>query len=116
MSDQKTVLKGLHEQEVERSNFRKPPIPYIPVEDEVCKKVKNDVPTFKVKIDKKTTVNASVWMGGNPEGFLIHVISAIGYIERSKLFENWVSYKTQIDKYTKDAKGVRGTLRSKTAS
>ena len=102
MSNQKTVPKGLREQEVERGNFKKPPIPYIPVEDEVGEKVKNDVQTFKVKIDNTTTVNASVWTGGNPKGFLIHIISTVGYIERSKLFKNWTSQKTQIDKYSKD--------------
>ena len=59
-------------------------------------------------INDKTTVNASVWTGGNPEGFFIHVISAIGYIESSKLFEHcWVSAKNQVDKYTKDAQEVR---------
>ena len=56
------------------------------------------------------TVNASVWTGGNPEGFLIHVIGAIEYIERSKLFESRVSYKTQVDKYNKDAKEIREYL------
>ena len=35
MSDQKTVPKGLREHEVERGNFKKLPIPYIPVEDEI---------------------------------------------------------------------------------
>ena len=60
------------------------------------------------RFDNKTTVNTSVWTGGNPEGFLIHVISAIGYIKHSKLFENWVSYKKQVDKYTKEAQEVRG--------
>ena len=42
MSDQKTVPKGLREQEVERGNFKQPSIPYIPGEDEVGKKVKSD--------------------------------------------------------------------------
>ena len=60
MSDQKTVPKGLRENEVERGNFKKPPIPYIPVEDEIGEKVKHDSRTFKVKLDNKTTVNASV--------------------------------------------------------
>ena len=85
MSDQKTVPKGLRENEVERGNFKKPPIPYIPVNDKIGEKVKSELRTFKVKLDEKTTVNASVWTGGNPEGFLIQVISALGYIERSKL-------------------------------
>ena len=99
MSDQKTVPKGLRKQVVEHGNFKKPPIPYIPVEGEVGEKVKIDARTFKVKIDAKTTVNASVWTGGNSEQFLIHVISATGYIERSKLFEVWASCKSEIDKY-----------------
>ena len=81
MSDQKTVPKGLRENKVERGNFKKLPIPYIPVNDEIGEKVKSKAQTFKVKIDDKAMVNASVWTGGNPEGFLIHVISAMGYIE-----------------------------------
>ena len=42
-------------------------------------------------------VNASVWTGGNPEGFLIHIIGAMNYIKRSKLFEKWLSTKTKVD-------------------
>ena len=41
MSDQKTVPNGLHENEVERGNFKKPLIPYIPVKDEIGEKVKS---------------------------------------------------------------------------
>ena len=68
MSNQKTVPKGLRSQEVERRNFRPPPVPYIPGEDEVGKNVsKSDNQTFKVKINDKTVVNASVWTGGNSE-------------------------------------------------
>ena len=103
MSDQKTVPKGLRSQEVERGNCKPPPVPYIPVEDEVGDKVnKSENRTFKVKIDDKTNVNASVWTGGNSEQFLIHVISAMGYIERCKLFSAWTSFKTEIKKYKED--------------
>ena len=42
MSDQKTVPKGLLDQEVERGNCKKPPILHIPVEDEVGEKVEGD--------------------------------------------------------------------------
>ena len=110
MSDQKTVIKGLCENEVEQGNFKKPPILYIPVEDKIGDKVKSKVWTFKVKIDKKTTVNASVWTGGNPEGFLIHVISAMNYIKRSKLFEKWVSAKTKVDSHILNVQDVRNYL------
>ena len=96
MSDQKTVPKGLRDNEVERGNFKKPPIPYIPVNNDIGKNVKSDARTFKVKLDDKTTVTASIWTGANPEGFLIHVISALGYIERSKLLEKWVIAKKTV--------------------
>ena len=76
------------------------------MEDEIGKKVKSEGRTFKVKIDKKTTVNASVWTGGNPKGFLIHVISAMNYIERSKLFKKWVSTKTKVDSHVLDVQDV----------
>ena len=102
MSDQKTVPKGLRSQEVERGNFKPPPVPYIPVEDEVGEKVNSDNRTYKVKINDQTTIHASVWTGGNSEQFLIHVISAMNYIERSKLFEAFQSFKEEIDKYNED--------------
>ena len=98
MSDQKAVPKGLRGQDVERGHTKKPPIPYIPLEDEIGEKVKADPRTFKVKVDGKTTVNASVWMGGSQEGFLIHVIGALNYCDRTKLFAKW-----RIVKNTRDA-------------
>ena len=112
MSDQKTVPKGLHENEVEQGNFKKPPILYIPVNNKIGEKVKSEVQTFKVKIDNKTTVNTSVWAGGNPNWFLIHVISAMNYTERSKLFEKWVSAKTATDKCVADLQDVQKHLDS----
>ena len=66
MSDQKTVPKGLRGNKVECGNFKKPPVPYIPVDDEIGEKVKSEARTFKVMLDEKTTVNASIWTGGNP--------------------------------------------------
>ena len=48
--------------------------------------------------------------GGNPKGFLIHVISALGYIERSKLYEKWVSAKTQVNKYVADLQDAQDAV------
>ena len=111
MSDQKTVPKGLCEQEVEWGHTKKLPIPYIPFNDEIGnKEVKSDARTFKVKIDNKTTVLASVWTGRNPEGFLIHVISAMNYIERSKLFEEWTSTRNAKEQHSKDLKETKEYL------
>ena len=63
-----------------------------------------------MKINDKTTVNASVWTGGNSKQFLIHVISATGYIERSKLFKVWASFKSEVDKYWKDVENLKTFL------
>ena len=54
----------------------------------------------------------SVWTGGNPKGFLIHVISAMamGYIECSKLYEKWVSAKTKVDKHTADLQDTQNSV------
>ena len=60
MSDQKAVPKGLRDQDVERGHTKKLPIPYIPVEDKIGDKVKANLRTFKVKVDGKMTINASV--------------------------------------------------------
>ena len=72
--------------------------------------MKSEARTFKVKIDDKSTVNASVWTGGNSEGFLIHVISALGYNKRSKLYDHWISAKTAQDKCAADLKGHRNQV------
>ena len=37
-------------------------------------------------------------------------MSAIRYIERSKLFENWVSQKTHIKKLTQDVEATHGFI------
>ena len=59
--------------------------------------MKSDLCTFKVKIANKTTINMAISTGRNLKGFIIHVISAMNYIERSKLFEEWFSAKNVKD-------------------
>ena len=54
----------------------------------------------------KMTVKASIWTGGNPKGFLIHVISAMNYIERIKLFEEWTSTKKAKEWHSKHLRDV----------
>ena len=55
-------------------------------------------------------VNASVRTGGNSEGFLIHIISAMNYIERSKIFKKWVSAKTKVDNQLLEIQDVQNHL------
>ena len=93
MSNQKAIPKGLCNQENKRGHTKKPPIPYISIDDEIGDKVKGDPRTFKVKIDKKIKINASVWLRGSQEGFLVHVIGALNYCVRMNLFNKWMSAK-----------------------
>ena len=67
------------------------------MDDEIGEKVKADLHTFKVKVNSKTTVNASVWMGGSQEGFLIYVIGALNYCNRTRLFARWSTVKSERD-------------------
>ena len=103
MSDQKAVPKGLRNQEVKRGHTKKPPILYIPLEDKIGDKVKGDPQSFKVKINKKMTVNASLWIGGNQESILIHIIlGKLNFRIRTKLFDKWKSTKSKKDLHYKD--------------
>ena len=66
------------------------------MENKISNRVKDEPRTFKVKVDKKNTVNAyHVWTSGNPEGFLIHSISTLNYYARTKLFNKWTSTKNK---------------------
>ena len=67
------------------------------MEDDIGEKVKVDLRTFKVNVDGKTTVNVSVWTGGNQESCLIHIIGALNYCNRTKLFVKWKAAKTKRD-------------------
>ena len=108
MLDQKLIPKGLCDQEVKRGHNKKPSIPYIPVENKIGNRVKGDLHTFKVKIGKRTTFNASIWIGGNQENFLIHVIGALNYCAtRTNLFNKWMSAKKAKVKHNKDLKECR---------
>ena len=110
MSNQNSIPKGLCSQEVKRGHIKKPPIPYIPVENEIGDGVKGEPHTFKVKINEKTTVNASIWTGRNLEGFLIHVISALNYCARNKLIKKWTSAKNEKFLYKKDLQDINNYI------
>jgi hypothetical protein len=81
---EKSVLKGLRNQEVERACPRRPLVPYIPVEDEILEQVKEAAGTgsFKIELPDGTKVTQSQWNSGNNEAYLIHVISVLSICER----------------------------------
>ena len=112
MSEQKSIPKGLCDQEVKRGHIKKPSIPYIPIEDEIRDRVKYNPGTFKVKMEEKTTVNMSVWLRGNQENFLVHAIVALNYCVRTNLFNKWKSAKKAKNKHYKELVEISNYLHS----
>ena len=77
MSTNKAVPKDLKNQECKKGNRKKhPPIPYVPVVDEVQEAVsKGKDFSYKIKLPDKTKFSVPIWDTGNQEAFLIHVQS-----------------------------------------
>ncbi len=86
MSEAKSVPKGLKDQEVEKRSVKKrPPIPYVPVVDEVqdaVNKTKGKEGTCTIKLPDKTQFTVNIWDTGTPEAFLIHVQTAVSACRR----------------------------------
>ena len=74
MSD-KSCPKGLKAFEVERGHTRVPPIPYIPVEDNVAEAVikASGASGYKLELPSEIKVSHTQWENGNEEAFLKHV-------------------------------------------
>jgi hypothetical protein len=108
----KSVPKGLRDQEVERASPHQPPIPYIPVEDKIAEQVKEAAGTgsFKIELPNSTKVTQSQWNLGNNEAFLIHVMSALSICDRKKLFETYEKAETALDEAREEAKVAKVIL------
>lgn len=93
MSEAKSVPKGLKDQEVEKGTVKKrPPIPYVPIVDEVqdaVNKSKGKEGTYTIKLPDKTQFTVNIWDTGTPEAFLIHVQTAVNACKRKGLFSDF---------------------------
>ena len=71
MSD-KSFPKGLKDFEVERGFTRGPPIPHIPVDDDVAEAVAkaSGALEYKLELPGGTKVQHALWESGNVEAFL----------------------------------------------
>ena len=81
MSD-KSCPKGLKAFEVERGHTRVPPIPYIPVADDVAEEVikSSGASVYKLELPNGIKVSHALWENGNAEAFLKHVMAALSYV------------------------------------
>jgi len=91
MSASKAVPEGLKNQECEKGNRKKrPPIPYIPVVDEVQEAVNRGKEySYKIKLPDKTEFNVPIWDTGTQEAFLIHVQQVKSACKRKGLFKDY---------------------------
>jgi hypothetical protein len=93
MTERSGVLKGLKDQECERgSRAKRPPIPYVPVVDEVQDALNansKEARTQKIKLPNKTEFQATIWNTGTPEEFVNHVKQALHACERMGLFADY---------------------------
>jgi hypothetical protein len=92
MSILKTVPMGLKPQECEQIKLRKPPpVPYVPLKDEVQDEVaRMQSLEIKMTIKKDTTLNFAVWQeNGTREAFLMHVTTVINVIKKCGHLDNY---------------------------
>ena len=105
MSDRGGNSKALKDQECERGNrSKRPPIPYVPVVDEVQEKLaenNSEGRTFKINLSNDTEFRAGVWFYGTPEQFLCHVKQALAALDRMGLFSEtkrlFLAHKAHLD-------------------
>ena len=88
MSKNKAIPKGLKDQEVERGNLKRPPIPYIPMEDPVSNTVKKNSgkKDYTVKLPDGTKISHSLFDTGSNEAFMIHVQEVLSFCDRKLFF------------------------------
>jgi len=96
MSD-KAVPKGLKDLQVERGYTRRPPIPYIPIQDEVSELVLKASGALEDKLELPggTKVQTALWESGNSEAFLKHVMSAMSYVSSKGYFNEYEEAKRE---------------------
>ncbi len=89
MSEDKALLKGLKDEEVERGRIRRPPIPYIPPEDPIQESVEKILgnKSFKVTLPDGTVVYHKMYDGGMNKAFIIHVKEVLKLAERKNYFD-----------------------------
>ena len=100
MNMSKSPQDGLKARECKRTKLREPPpVPYVPVRDEVQDEVaKMRNMEIKTTIEKDTTLNFPVWQeNGTREGFLMHVQAVLDAIKKRGHFDDYekAAYKVR---------------------
>ncbi len=109
MSMTKTAPDELKARECEPIKLREPPpVPYVPVRDEVQDEVaRMHNMEIKMTIEKDTTLNFPIWQeNGTREGFLMHMTAVLDAIMKHGHFED---YDKATFKYKEANKAIAST-------
>ena len=98
--------KGLKDQECERGNrVRRPPIPYVPVVDEVQETLALKKERFETfTLPNNTKFKVRIWDAGTPEEFLNHIKEALNACERLGHFDAYKQALLQREKAKRNGK------------
>jgi len=102
----KSPENGLKARECERTKLREPPpVPYVPVRDEVQDEVaKLRNMEIKTTLEKDTTLNFPVWQeNGTREGFLMHVQAVLDAIKKGVILMTMKKLRTSSGKPRKQS-------------
>jgi hypothetical protein len=106
MSMTKTAPDGLKARECEQIKLREPPpVPYVPVEDEVQEEVaRMHNMEIKTTLEKDTMLNFPIWQeNGTRKGFLMHVTAVLDAIKKHGHF---IDYDKAAFKYKEASKAI----------
>ncbi len=109
MSMLKTVPDGLKARECERIKLREPPpVPYLPMKDEVQDEVaRMRSMEIKTTLEKDTTLNFAVWQkNATREAFLMHVTAVLDAIKKRGHLDD---YEKAVWQYEKAKEAVDST-------
>ncbi len=113
MSMTKTLQDGLKARECEQTKLREPPpVPYVPVKDEVQEEVaKIRNMEFKTTIEKDTILNFPVWQeNGTRKGFLMHVQAVLDAIKNRGHFDDYEKAASKFQDARKAIKSAKAGL------
>jgi hypothetical protein len=113
MSMLKTVPEGLKAREGKRSKLREPPpVPYVPVKDEVQDEVaRMRSMEIKTKLEKDTTLNFAVWQeNGTRKAFLMHATARLNAIMKRGHLDNYEKAAGQYEKAKEALETARAGL------
>ena len=98
MSD-KSFPKGLKAFGVEMGHTRAPPIPYIPVADDVAEAVtkRSGALEYKLELPSGIKVSHALWESGNAEAFHKHVMAAMSYVAKRATSRNMKQQREKPD-------------------